>query len=176
MYGMPQGFREPPPLKRWMAGGLSTTTNTAPRGGHSLSFAELLRDYMVGKTIDEVVAGCTKLGVKINPTTMSQMRTGSRPAPKDTAVTRALAQVCGRDSAPILFAAELEVNPTGILTLIMGVLERYGGGKSPQTMEELLDRLAGLPASKTVQVEVRVDGKVVSTREHLIQDTTQASP
>lgn len=132
-----------------------------------MTYASLLRQCTEGRAIDEIVAECAELGVKVNRSTLSQMRTGTRSAPADHAVTRAIAGICGKDPEPLVFAAECERNPAGVLSLIFTVLSGNNPTNEPRTMGELLDRLNALPMvhSQTVSVAIVVNGAQVGSAE-----------
>jgi len=84
-----------------------------------LTFADLLREYMEEKTLDEVIEHCQRQGVKLERTYLSKIRTGARPAPEDENVVRALARACGRDPEPLVLLAAIERHPRKAFLMMM---------------------------------------------------------
>lgn len=76
-----------------------------------MTFAELLREYIGDRTLDEMSRLCSRESVHLDPTYISKLRTGNRTAPDDEHVVRTMAEVCGRDPEPLLLLARLERNP-----------------------------------------------------------------
>lgn len=84
-----------------------------------MTFAQLLREYIGGRTLEQMAALCAERGLALDPTYISKLRTGNRPAPDDERVVRVLAEACGRDPEPLLLLARYERNPHEVMQEIV---------------------------------------------------------
>jgi len=84
-----------------------------------MTFAELLSDYIGYRALNEVSAALEEKGFKADPSYLSRLRTGKRPAPDDEGLVSALAQVCGKDPQPLMLLAKLEREPHETFTAIL---------------------------------------------------------
>lgn len=84
-----------------------------------MKFAQLLREYIGQRTLEQMAALCAEKGLNLDPTYISKLRTGNRPAPDDERVVRVLAEACGRDPEPLLLLAKYERNPHEVMQEIV---------------------------------------------------------
>ncbi|MCM3145348.1 S24 family peptidase [Brevibacillus sp. MER 51] len=87
-----------------------------------MSYSAILKEYISksGKTLDQIVSDCEKLGVNIHSTYISKLRLGQRPAPSDE-ISRALANVTGGDPEELIIAGYIERAPKEV----QGVIKHY---------------------------------------------------
>lgn len=93
-----------------------------------LNYYELLSE-MVEKsnlTLKEIAYKCGDLGVKVNPSYISKLKSGKQP-PASEDVNRAIAEACGfKDKIEdLLFESYKEKAPNSINNLLMGIIEYF---------------------------------------------------
>lgn len=81
-----------------------------------MKFAELLREYTEGMTLDQVAKRCAEIGgVQVHTTYLSKLRTGDRPAPDSDDMVAVLAAACGKPAEPLLLLARYERSPQRVM-------------------------------------------------------------
>lgn len=89
-----------------------------------MTFAEMLREYIGNRTLEDVIAACAEYGVQIDSPQLSRMRSGTRPAPTDEKVITVLAKVCGRDPEPLVLLAKYQRSPHEVMEIIIDAFVR----------------------------------------------------
>lgn len=84
-----------------------------------MRFADLLREYIGDRTLEQIAELCAERGLAIDPSYISKWRNGSRLPPDDETVIQTLAEVCGRDPEPLILLAKVERRPTEALEQII---------------------------------------------------------
>jgi transcriptional regulator with XRE-family HTH domain len=61
--------------------------------------------------LKEISEHCASLGIKVDPSYLSRLRSGDRPAPEDLVLVEAIASACYRDPDALIFLARFERHP-----------------------------------------------------------------
>lgn len=119
-----------------------------------LTFAQLLREYIGERTLEEVAELCAGRGLRVDPTYISKWRTGNRRPPDDERVIRTLAEACGRDPEPLVLLATMERHPERVFAAIFEALGVTDGDRSGLAgLSEFARRVAALPPVPAPSVE-----------------------
>lgn len=108
-----------------------------------MTFAELLTEYIGYKSIKDVASECERRGVKLDPSYLSRLKSGQRPAPDDELVVRTLAEACGREPEKLIELARFERRPHEAYMNYLTLAAQAAGAsmRFSQMLVHMLERL-----------------------------------
>lgn len=142
-----------------------------------MTFADLLKQYIGDRKLDNVVAACAERGVQIDAPLLSRMRQGTRLPPAEEHVVRVLADVCGGDPEPLVLLWQVERQPREAIYRVVGASAEALG--SLQAFSKRLFALTGAMieyAEESEDVELlELVKKEIAPIDVLREEASQAS-
>lgn len=123
-----------------------------------MEYKDLLSQYIKesGLTLRQIANECEKLGVLIDPSTISRIQTGKMPPPSEE-VSKTIATVCNQDPEKLILQGYIDKAPKHIQDLLRQYETRWSNilylayqNSDPQntTLEKFCDEIDKIPVEK----------------------------
>jgi transcriptional regulator with XRE-family HTH domain len=113
-----------------------------------MSYKDLLAQYTKesGLTLRQIANECEKMGVMIDPSTISRIQTGRMPPPSEE-ISKAIAIICKQDPQKLIMEGYIDKAPEPIQKLLQQYMERWDT-LVDQVYQEMAEDVDGIDEEK----------------------------